>query len=340
MKIASAQLGNQLKQGLAPVYLLSGDEPLLMCEATDLIRHTAREAGFSGREVFYVESGFDWSGFAQSMDALSLFADRRLIELRLPTAKPGDAGRKVIQAYLENPAEDIVLLIISARLDRSAIKTRWVKAVQDSGVLCQVWPVERAQLPHFIMQRLQRAGLQADTETVNILVDRAEGNLLAATQDIEKLRLLYGEGQLSTEQALEGVTDSARYDVFKLADAALAGDSTRVSRVLPRLRQEGVEPVLILWALSKEIRELAMMAREAEGQSADAVMSGHHVWAKRKPLISKALSRFSAARWQILLVHAGRIDRMIKGQAVGNAWDELLQLALKVAGLRLRLPIQ
>jgi DNA polymerase-3 subunit delta len=338
MKLNSDQLDTHLEQGLAPVYLISGDDPLLVQEAADQVRHAAREQGFSSREIFHIQQGFDWSQFLQAADSMSLFAEQRLLELRMPTGKPGDAGRKALAEYLDNPPQDTVLMIITGKLDKSIQATKWVKEVQSTGVFVPVWPIELAQLPRWITNRLRQAGLQADAEAVSLLAERVEGNLMAASQEIEKLRLLYGEGRLTAEQVEEGVANSARYDVFKLVDAALAGDASRCARILKGLRQEGVEPVLVLWALLRELRQLARMAADAQNNPLDSVLTRYRVWSKRKSLIKNALNRFSVRQWQQLVQLAGGVDRVIKGAAPGNAWDELLQLCLALAGVRTGLP--
>jgi DNA polymerase-3 subunit delta len=334
MKINADQLPGSLKHDLAPVYLVSGDEPLLHQEALSRIRDAARQHGYTSREVFHIDRGFDWNSFRQSTESMSLFSERRIIELRMPSGKPGDAGRAMIQDYLQQPADDILLLIITDKLDASVMKTKWVKQVESTGVLVQVWPVERMQLPRWIAGRMRATGLQADADAIELLVNRVEGNLLAAVQEIEKLRLLHGEGHISAEQVAESVADSARFDVFKLMDAVLNGEARRGMRILQSLREEGLEPVLVVWAISREIRQLAGMAAASEAQPVDTVLSQYRVWNRRKPLIKKALNRYNRQQWQSLLLRCGQVDRMVKGMAAGNAWDELLQLCLQISGLQ------
>ncbi len=335
MKIAARQLPRHLQGGLAPVYLVSGDDPLLVQEACDLVRTRAREEGCSERMVFHAEAGFDWQALLQAAGGMSLFAERRLLELRLPGGRPGEAGARVLQAYGERPPPDTVLLVICPRLDGAAQRSRWFKALEQAGVVVQVWPLTPRELPRWVAERMRAAGLRPDGEAVRLLVERVEGNLLAAVQEIEKLRLLH-EGQVDAEAVLAAVADSARFDVFGLVDAALAGDARRATRILAGLRREGVEPVLVLWALARELRALARMAARVEnGEAVEAVLAGQRVWDKRKPLMRAALARHGRRRWQGLLRRAARIDRLVKGQAPGNAWDELLQLALAMAGVEL-----
>lgn len=335
MKLYYDKLGAHLQQGLQPVYLLSGDEPLQLMEAGDAIRRCARESGFAEREVMHVEPGFDWDALLAASNSMSLFAEQRLIELRMPNGKPGKEGGKVLTEYAANPPPDTVLLITSGKLDRSAQNSKWFKSLDKAGVTLAVWPVEPQALPGWVMQRMRSRGMQPTPEAAQLLAERVEGNMLAAAQEVEKLLLLYGESPIDAQQVEEGVADSARYDIFELVDTALLGDVPRTSRVVQGLRGEGVEPVLVLWALLREIRSLVKMAAEIEkGDAIDPVMEQFRIWNKRKPPVKAGLRRHNLKRWQLLLRRAGRIDRMIKGIEPGNAWDELLQLALLMAGVR------
>lgn len=336
MRLRYEQLLSHLQQGLQPLYLLSGDEPLQLMEAADAIRARAREQGFGEREVFHAESGFDWSSLTEASGSLSLFAEQRLLELRLPSGKPGREGGAALADYANNPPPDTVLLVISGKIDAASQKSKWYKALDAAGVTLQVWPVEPGALPGWALNRMRSRGMQPSTEAAQILAERVEGNLLAAAQEVEKLRLLYGEGRIDVEQVEEGVADSARYDIFELVDTALLGDAARTSRVVDGLRAEGVEPILVLWALLREIRTMAQMAGElTHGDSAEAVIGKYRVWEKRKGPVRAGLQRHPLKRWLQLLRRAGRIDRMIKGVEPGNPWDELLQLALLMAGVRL-----
>lgn len=334
MKLELAELQQHLKGTLAPIYLLSGEEPLQQMEAADAIRAAAMAQGCEEREVFHVEKGFDWGQLTALSQAMSLFAQRRLIELRM-SGKPGDSGSKALQAYAESPSPDDILLIVCDKLDSSQQRSKWVKALLAKGVHIPVWPLKAAQMPAWIQRRMKTKGLQAPAEAVSMLVDRVEGNLLAAEQEMEKLVLLYGEGTISLEQITEAVADSARFDIFALVDAALAGDAGRCLRMLNGVRAEGVEAILVLWALTREIRSLMAMATVMEqGRSAEQVMAEYRVWANRKALVRQGLQRHNRKRWEQILRRAARIDTVIKG-AAGNAWDELLQLLMLMAGRRL-----
>ena len=332
-QLRADQLARQLVAGLSPVYFIHGDETLLVGECADAVRSTARQQGFSDRQVFSADSGFDWTNLLAASDSLSLFSERRILELRLPTGKPGREGARVLCEYTERIPEDTVLLIISAKLETAARRSKWVQALDSVGVSVPVWPVEAAQLPAWIERRMRVHKMRPSREALQLIADRVEGNLLAAAQEIEKLYLLHGPGALDLETVAELVADSARYDIFVLVDAALAGDAAYAQRVLAGLRAEGVEPVLVLWALSREIRSLESMARAIQGGvSLRRVLTERRVWDKRKPLISGVLQRIRGRQWWTLLQRCAELDRVIKGRAPGSAWDELLQLTMWLAG--------
>lgn len=332
MKLRPEQLGSHLRGPLLPVYVISGEEPLQMAEAADAIRAAARAQGYTERVVMHVESGFEWPQLLATAQGMSLFAERRLIELRISGTKVGDEGARVLTEYAETASADNLLLVTMGKPDRQLPK--WLAALEAVGGWVQVWPVEHGQLPGWISRRMQVRGLQGTPEAVQLLADRVEGNLLAAAQEIDKLRLLYGEGQLDVEQVAAAVADSSRFGNFELLDAALAGDGARAARILNGLHVEGEEPLRILGLLMKEVRSLAAMAEDASRSGADAAMAKHRVWDKRKPLMRAALGRHNARRWQRALLLGARIDRQVKGLEPGNPWDELLQLTLFIAGVR------
>jgi len=335
MQIKPEQLKGHLSKSLAPVYFVSGDAPLLVQEACDAIRAAARQTGCTEREVHHVETHFDWQGFLQAGDAMSLFSDRKLIELRIPNGKPGDKGSKALQQYCERPSEDNVLLIMSGKVDANSRKTKWYKALDKAGAMVTIWPMDARQLSGWTMRRMKEKGLQPTQDAVALLVERVEGNLLACAQEIEKLCLLHGAGPVDVDVIASSVADSSRFDIYQLVDGALQGDVTRTSRIINGLKGEGIEPVLILWALTREIRAMASMAFEAKSSSVEQAMGKHRVWDKRKPLVRDGLKRHSPGQWQAMLRRAGEVDSMIKGGRAGNVWDELLQLSLWLGGLRL-----
>lgn len=334
MRIKPEQIGAHLKRALAPVYLVFGDEPLQVAETCDVIRAAARAQGYGAREILHAGPGFDWAALTLAASNLSLFAERRLLELRIPGGKPGEAGAEALVNYAAQPAPDTLLLVVCPKLDGATQKSKWFGALEQAGVVVQVWPVTARELPAWIMQRAPAKGMRLSQEAAALLALRVEGNLLAAAQDLEKLYLLHGAAQLDADTVAAAVADSARFDVYDLADSALSGDAPRAARILNGLRGEGVEPTLVLWALARELRALAGMAHECRGANVEQVLVKYHVWDKRKAVIKKALQGRSADYWRGLLRHAARVDRVIKGIATGAVWDELLQLSVGLAGVR------
>ena len=333
MQLRPEQLDASLHRTLAPVYFISGEEPLRVLEAADAVRTRAREQGYGEREVFTVQTGFDWASLDSAADSLSLFSSQRLVELRLPSGKPGDAGARALRAWTERPPEDTLLLITAGKLEAPARRSQWVQALDRAGVVVFVWPLDPRQLPDWVRARMQRHGLVPDGEAVALLIDRVEGNLLACAQEIDKLYLLHGAGPVDAEAVLEAVADNARFDVFRLLDSALAGEAVRCTRILQGLQAEGVASPVVLWALARDIRQLAVMAGAiATGEPVAKVLVRFRIWQARKTAFSSALGRLTIAACRHLLRHCARIDRVIKGQAAGNEWDELLQLTLRLAG--------
>jgi DNA polymerase-3 subunit delta len=334
LRLTADSLAGHLKRGLAPVYLIAGDEPLLNAEAADAVRSAARAAGFSDREVLVAESGFDWGELTRAGASLSLFGAKRILEFRLPSAKPGAAGAAALAAYAERPAEDTLLLVLTGKLARGGRESSWVKALDRAGVMVQIYPVTADKLPAWIERRLRSRGLSVSQEAVRLIAEQVEGNLLAASQEVDKLVLTAGSGSLDVDTVRRAVADSARFDVFGLVDTALAGDGARTLRVLSRLRAEGVEPALVLWALVRELRQLAHCAFRIErGAPRTRVLA--EVWKTRRSIVGAALARpgRDARGWRRLLDHAGQVDRVIKGQSRGRPWDALTALAAGMAGI-------
>ncbi|MCB1845531.1 MAG: DNA polymerase III subunit delta, partial [Halioglobus sp.] len=236
MKIPANQLKPRLQKSLLPCYLVTGDEPLLVLEALDSIRASARERGFTTRDLFVATTGFDWNQLSAAGGNLSLFADKRIIELRLPTGKPGRDGSAAIADLTGNLDDDLLLVVSGPKLDKNSGSAKWVKALTAAGAHVEVWPVNRGELPAWINARMKAAGLLPDRDAVRLIADRVEGNLLAAQQEVEKLRLLLGEGQVTLDQVQRAVADSSRYDVYKLVDAAVSGDVQRAIRILGGVR--------------------------------------------------------------------------------------------------------
>ncbi|WP_339898479.1 DNA polymerase III subunit delta [uncultured Gilvimarinus sp.] len=333
-KLRSEQLSRALNGTLAPIYLVSGDEPLLVQEACDAIRHAARAQDFTERELHHVDPSFDWGILHASANSLSLFASKKIIELRIPNGKPGDKGARALTEYASAPPDDTLLLIVTGKLDGSAQRSKWYKALESAGAHLAIWPVDAAQLPRWVGARLQSAGLSADSGAIDLLVSRIEGNLLAAVQEIEKLKLLTDDGVISSQLMASVVADSARYDIFTLADKALAGDARGAVKSLHGLRSEGTEAPAVLWALTRDIRQLLQCAQLiAQGRHKDWAMKQAGVWAKRQAIMGTALNRLSGGQLQLLLRQANGVDRAIKGMRNANPWDELLDLVLSFSGV-------
>ena len=218
MKLRADQLKDHVKKPLQPIYIISGDVPLLVQEATDAIRQAARQQGFTERELLHQEAGFDWNYVIESASSMSLFGDKKILELRLGNQKPNDAGKKVLTQYSENPSPDTLLLVITDKLDSAVQRAKWFKSLEAAAVWIQIWPVDAKQLPQWIQRRMMQSGLTPQQEAVSLIAERVEGNLLAASQEIEKLRLLYGETSIDVTMVQDAVADSARFDVFSLVD--------------------------------------------------------------------------------------------------------------------------
>ncbi|OUR84068.1 DNA polymerase III subunit delta [Cycloclasticus sp. 46_120_T64] len=329
MQLELKQLTAAVDKQLAPVYFVSGDEPLQQGEAVDYIRKKARAAGFLNREVFHVEGRFDWNQLIAACFSQSLFAERNLIELNLPTAKPGRDGSKVIEKVLAELSTDNLLIIIAGKLDKASKNTKWFKSIDQHGVVLQVWPLQGQKLYQWLQQRLQTKGLSSDQQGIKILADSVEGNLLAAAQEIEKLHALHGAVRLSADDILSAVADNARYDVFTLADSLLAGDLVRTVHVLRSLQGEKLATPVILWALLRELRVLVSLSfeRQTSGRS-DATFKKHRVWESKKAIYKKALSRGSLLQWQGLIQACAQAERVSKGVGKGDEWLLIEQICL------------
>ena len=328
------QLEAHLARELRALYAIHGDEPLLALEAADAIRARARGAGFSERVVLSAERNFEWGELAASGASLSLFGDRKLIELRLPTGKPGAEGGAAIEAFCEKLAPEVLALVSFPRLDRAGQNSAWFHALESKGMLVNIYPVERARLPEWIASRLARQKQKARAETLQFIADCVEGNLLAAHQEIQKLGLLLPAGELDFDAVREAVMDVARYDAMKLTEAMLAGDRARLARMLEGLRGEGEAAPRIVWILAEEIRAICRVQDGlAKGRSLADLCRESRVWGnERQNLVGRAAKKLPRAMLLAALEHAARVDRVVKGVAKGDAWDELLQLGLRFAG--------
>lgn len=345
MKVRAEQLNNQLKRlsNALPVYLVTGDEPLLCGESSDAIRQHLRDLGFGERDVMHVDASFSWESLLESANALSLFAERKIIELRLGGQKLNRAASDLLQRYLDNPAPDNALLILCDRLDRSSKQSAWFKKVEQCGLVVEIWPIEPEQLPQWLAQRAAARGLSADTDALQLLADRIEGNLLAARQELDKLQLLYPDQTLTAELVVEAVSDSSRFDIFGLTDAALQGQTARCQHILQVLRQEGNEAAVVLWALTRDIRMLHAVNRGlSSGQPYDQICQREKIWGKRKQLVRNTCRRLTQRQLEQLLKQCADIDLAIKGQRRDDPWLQLNQIALALSGcvLPLSIPIE
>ena len=333
MLLKGEQLAAHLDRDLKAVYVVYGAEPLLVIEAADAIRAAARRKGFDEREVLTEIAGFNWNELHLATGNMSLFGGRQLIDLRIPTGKPGREGGKAIQDYCARPSPDALLLVTLPGLDWTEEKATWLKALTEAGVAVKLIPPNLAELPAWIAGRLRRQQQKTGNDALRFIAERVEGNLLAAHQEIQKLALLYPAGELSLQQIQEAVLNVARYDLDGLREALLSGDVARLTRTLDGLQQEGEAPPLVLWAMTEEVRALAQVkAGQKQGQPVDALLKEARVWGARQSLFKRALPRVTETAANAALEDAARIDRMIKGIGGGDGWTEFLRLGLGLAG--------
>lgn len=325
------ELPRALQRGLAPLYVIHGDEALLALEAAQHIRDAARQAGYSEREVLTVENAahFQWSQLQASGATMSLFAELRLLELRIPNGKPGTEGGKALESFASKLPSDILTIITLPKLDKTALNSKWMQALAKAGEVIEAKLIERTALPQWINQRLSLQGQSLADDAMVWLVDRVEGNLLAAHQEIQKLALLHPKGVLTQAELEAAVANVARYDVFSLGEAVLSGDASRVCHMLAGLRAEGESPVLVLWALAEETRTLYKFAQgRSRGVAAAQLTKDLRIWGNKQRLIEAAASRVNAKRLKAALQLARRIDGLIKGIGDGDVWNEFTDLAL------------
>jgi DNA polymerase-3 subunit delta len=334
MKIAFEQLPFALLKKLYPVYLVSGDEILLVEEACEQIRKSVQQSAITDRKIYHVDSHFNWQQLTQSISHLSLFGEKTLIELHISVDKINETGQQILIKYLEKPFKDKILLITISKLNANAQKTKWFKLIDQAGGFIPIWPMTSQQLLIWIKQRLQFYQMSADRPAVQLIAEYAEGNLTSAKQAIERLRLLHNDKQhLTYDDVVASALDNAYYDIFALNEAALSGDAKRTLRILNKLKSEGIEPTLILWALIQEIRSLIEIQKLIEqGQSLENIMAKKSIREKQKPLIRSCLRHHHAKSLVKLLQLAAQSDHLIKGLTTGNIWDELKKISLGLCG--------
>ena len=309
-----------------------------MQEAADSIRQHFRKQGFDEREVFNIDKSFDWNSFHHATNNLSLFAEKKILELRFATAKLDDTAKKALHQYFEDPKSDFILLVSSPKLEAATLNTKWFKEIESRSALVQIWPVNREGLAAWLEQRLLQENIRADGTALQLLMDKVEGNLLAAMQEIEKLKLLAGKNtnesiNLDANTVMQVVADSSRYSVYNLVDSTLSGELGRSQKILAGLRSEGLFPLVILNAFTREIRSLQpMVEKRQQGQGVNAIMQASRVWYNRKQPVGSALQRLTIDDiWQ-LLDHSKLIDQSIKGLSALNPWDEISRLMVKLGG--------
>jgi DNA polymerase III subunit delta len=312
------------------VYLVAGDEPLLVDEALEEIRVAARRGGFTTRELHVVERSFRWADLESEADNLSLFATRKIVELRMATPRPGDAGSRTIASLAERDDPDRLLLIgVGEKLDKDVQRTAWVKASEGRGVLVEVWPIDRAELPRWVQQRASAAKLKLTPSAAQLLAERVEGNLLAADQEIKRLALTAAGETVDEAEVLESVANNSRFDVFALADAVLAGETARAFKILWSLRAEGVAPVLISWALNRDIGLLAQLDYAVRhGDNLDGALQRQGVWRRRQEIVKRATRRFKTRQLAALLTQAAQVDAALKGVFPAEPWVTLTGLLI------------
>jgi DNA polymerase-3 subunit delta len=335
MQVRLEQLEEQLARQLAPVYLLSGDEPLQIMEAAEKIRKVAKQQGFIEREVWVADAQFDWANLNSAGDALSLFASQKLLDVRLANCKLNQTASKALQHYLERLPSDKVLILQATRLDKVCKNSAWVKKIEQVGVAVQVWDLSPAQTIAWVAKRMRNAGLQASDDAIRYLAERIEGNLLAAAQEITKLQLLYAQQRIEVSDIQAVVADSARFTVFDLVDAVLSQDSQRLQHILHILQEENTALTLVVWTLSDLLRQLYSGSLNLQtGQSNQALLL--RMPKLRQGLFLKVLNQHRNTQWSVLFQQAAQLDQLSKGVGLmeGNAqrvWDQLLLLALALA---------
>ena len=339
MKTSPEQLPAQLKKGIQPVYLVAGDEPLIVEESCDRIRAFVRDQGFQEREVLHVDAQFKWEYLLECANALSLFAEQKLIEIRLGSHKVNKAASEILQEYLKVAPEDNILLIIADKLDGGAKKSAWVKKIEQIGTYVEIWPVDHQQLPGWLRHRANAQGIQLDDQALQLLSERVEGNLLAAKQELDKLPLLHADGPITAEDILSSVSDSSRYDVFGLTDAINAQEAPRCIKIINVLRQEGTEPPVVLWAITKEARTLySAKSHLQRGLAWETICQKERIWGKRKTTLKRCADRLTLDTLERVLHDSQQVDKAIKGVGSGDPWLMITDLSLALCGHALRIP--
>jgi DNA polymerase-3 subunit delta len=325
------QLAASLKRGLAPVYLIGGEEPLLLQECCDQVRQAAKEHGFIERELLQVERDFDWSELQQAA-APSLFATQKIIDLRLRSGKPGREGAKVLTEWAKAPDPNVVLLVSCEKWDAASRKSKWAASLEKAGQRVDIWPIKAHELPAWLEQRMQQHGMQPEPEVVSILADRLEGNLLAARQEIDRLALIKGAGVITVKDVLRVVADSSRFDAFALAEHMLAGNLHDGLRVAAGLKRLDTPLPMLLGALLRELKTVeAFRLAMRKGEQESAVFRRLNVWFNRQNTVRSAARRLNTRQLFGAFQSLALIDRQSKGRAAGDAWQSIDDLLLSLS---------
>jgi DNA polymerase-3 subunit delta len=331
VRLDTDQLAQRLQRELAPLYVVFGEELLLALEAADRIRAAALAAGFDERKILIADAGFDWSALREAGQSLSLFSSKQVVDLRIPGGKPGKNGADMLVEYCAALPGDTVTVVSLPALDRHALASRWFGALEKAGEAVHAKAVARDRLPEWISQRLGQQQQRASREAVAFIAERVEGNLMAAYQEIQKLDLLFGPGDLSFDNVKGAVLDVARFDAFELGATLLRGDRAHFLRMLDGLRGEGAATPLVLWAIAEEARAMSRVrAMLDQGVSLNQAMQQARVWGVRQKLLPQALRRLDRQGLLRALTKAARVDRMAKGLAKGDVWDALLDLGMEL----------
>ncbi len=334
MQLKPEQLPQHLSRPLAAVYIVSGDEPLQLTEAADAIRAAARAQGFSERIIFNIDKKFGWDSLATEAANLSLFSQKKLIELRMAQPRPGKVGGQALRDYVAQTDSDKLLLISTGRIDARTRQTQWCRALERAGVSVAVWPVEASRLPGWIGQRAARQGLSLDPEATRLLAERFEGNLFACAQELEKLGLRHGKNPIGVREVLGGGSEGARFDGFDLLEYSFAGNAARSLRVLNGLKEEGIEALLILGSLTWGIREMALFAGAMErGDPLERLLDRSPAWSRRRAAVQCVLGRHPRKQWWQMLRFAGQVDRSLKTGDHEKGWELLTRLSLMLCSL-------
>lgn len=331
MQINTEKLASHCANTLLPIYIVGGQEPLLIAEACDIIRKSARKAGFENREVYHIDKQFDWSVISSSAQEMSLFGDKKLIEIRLDSSKPGDKGARALNKLCNQLSTDNLIIVQCGKLEKATKNSKWFKTIEKHGGSVVTWPIKSQQLVSWLHKRLQQNGFETSLDTANTLANRVEGNLLAAAQEIEKLKLRFDAGPISNEVILESVTDNTKYSIFTLIDHSIAGKTAKSLQMLSKARLEGIEIHVIAASFTRELRTLCHAAEALHnGDNVERILNHYRIFDSRKGLVSNAIRRLNHNKLKRCLALIQRIDAACKGYGQGDPWLGVQQLIVQL----------